>query len=62
MQPLLLVIRDLSSRDPRWDLSFGRARRIRDEVCEDLAAQSVRPGKYGTVLQPHNERDFLRDL
>lgn len=58
-----LVIRDLSSRDPRWDMSYGKARRIRDEVCEDLAARKAFGlAKYSTVLQPFNGRDMLRDL
>lgn len=58
-----LVIRDLSSRDLRWDLSIGRARRIRDEVCEDLAERKeFGLAKYGTILQPFNNRDMLRDL
>jgi hypothetical protein len=58
-----LVVRDLSSRDLRWDLSIGRARRIRDEVCDDLAARKAFGlAKYGTPLQPFNGRDMLRDL
>ena len=31
-----LVIKDLLSRDPRWDVSVGLARHIRDRVAEDL--------------------------
>lgn len=58
-----LVIRDLTSRDLRWDLSYGAARRIRDMVCEDLdARKKVGLERYGTLLRPHNGRDMLRDL
>lgn len=58
-----LVIRDLTSRDLRWDLSYGAARRIRDLVCEDLdARKKVGLERYGTLLRPHNGRDMLRDL
>lgn len=58
-----MVIRDLLSRDPRWDLSYGTGRHIRDRVTADLNdRKAFGLAKYGTVLQPFNGRDSLRDL
>src|SRR5712692_9563671 len=58
-----LVIRDILSREPQWDLSVGTARHIRDQVAADLFERK-RFGilKYGTILQAGNGRSFLLDL
>lgn len=58
-----LVIKDVLSRDPRWDLSVGTARHIRDRVADDLAKRKAFGlEKYKSYLQAHNGRDFLVDL
>jgi hypothetical protein len=58
-----LVIKDILSRDPQWDLSVGSARHIRDQVATDLLARKAFGlDKYGTALQTGNGRDFLLDL
>lgn len=58
-----MVIADIMSRDPHWDVSVGKARHIRDQVADDLLARKVFGlAKYGTVLQTGNGRDFLVDL
>lgn len=58
-----LVIQDILSRDPRWDLSVGTARHIRDRVAEDLLERKeFGLRKYKTMLQIGNGRDFLADL
>lgn len=58
-----LVIRDLLSRDPRWDLSYGEARHLRDRAAEGLRhRKEIGLARYGTILQPFNGRDSLRDL
>ncbi len=57
-----LVIQDILSRDPRWDVSVGKARRIRDQVADDLLARKVFGlRKYHTILQVDNDRNFLVD-
>jgi hypothetical protein len=46
-----LVIRDLLSRDPRWDVSVGSARHIRDRVADDLLKHKVgKVGAYRNLL------------
>lgn len=58
-----LVIRDIASRDPRWDLGIGTARHLRDQVAADLQARrDFGLQKYKTLLQAGNGRDFLLDL
>lgn len=58
-----LVIKDLLSREPQWDLSVGSARHLRDQVAEDLLARKeFGLDKYGTILQIGNGRNFLLDL
>jgi hypothetical protein len=58
-----LVIKDILSRDPRWDVSVGDARHIRDQVANDLLERKqFGLAKYETILQAGNGRDFLRDL
>jgi hypothetical protein len=58
-----LVIRDMLSRDPRWDLSYGTARHLRDRAAEGLRQRkALGLERYGTILQPFNNRDSLRDL
>jgi hypothetical protein len=58
-----LVIADILSRDPHWDVSVGQARHIRDQVADDLAARKAFGlDKYGTPLQVGNGRAFLVDL
>lgn len=58
-----MVIRDLLSRDPTWDLSYGAGRHIRDQVCQELVTRKeFGLAKYGTILQPGNGRDFLLDV
>jgi hypothetical protein len=58
-----LVIQDILSRDPHWDVSVGKARHIRDQVADDLLARKAFGlEKYGTVLQTANGRNFLLDL
>jgi hypothetical protein len=58
-----LVIKDILSRDLRWDLSVGSARHIRDRVADDLEGRKqFGLAKYGTTLQAHNGRDALLDL
>jgi hypothetical protein len=54
-----LVVRDLMSRDPKWDLSVGKAWRIRDAVVNDLMTRKG-AGRYGS--RPASTGDFLRDL
>lgn len=57
-----LVVRDILSRDLKWDLSVGTARHIRDRVAEDLEARKqLGLDRYGSILQAHNGRDMLRD-
>jgi hypothetical protein len=57
-----LVIKDILSRDPRWDLSVGSARHIRDRVANDLEGRKqFGLVKYGTTLQAYNGRDALLD-
>lgn len=58
-----LVIEDILSRDPRWDLSVGTARHIRDRVAADLDARKQHGrDKYGALLQAGNGRNPLVDL
>jgi hypothetical protein len=58
-----MVIADILSRDPQWDVSVGKARHIRDQVADDLMARKAFGlSKYGTILQTHNGRNFLTDL
>lgn len=58
-----LVIQDILSRDPQWDVSVGKARFIRDQVADDLMARKdFGYAKYGTILQVDNDRNFLIDL
>jgi hypothetical protein len=58
-----LVISDILSRDPRWDLSVGRARHLRDQVANDLLVRkNFGLEKYGTTLQARNGRDAVQDL
>jgi hypothetical protein len=58
-----LVIRDILSREPQWDLSVGSACHIRDQVAEDLLARKAFGlDKYKTILQTGNGRSFLLDL
>lgn len=58
-----LVIRDILSRPVSWDLSYGRAARLRDQVAEDLLARKeLGLARYGSLLQANNGRDALRDL
>lgn len=58
-----LVIADILSREPRWDLSVGPARHLRDQVAADLLTRKqVGLERYGSLLQAHNGRDSLRDL
>jgi hypothetical protein len=42
-----LVIKDILSREPQWDLSVGSARHIRDRVADDLLRHKA--GKVGAV-------------
>lgn len=58
-----LVIKDLLSRDLRWDLSYGTGRHLRDRVAEGLRhRKEIGLARYGSILQPNNGRDSLRDL
>ena len=58
-----LVVKDLLSREPQWDLSVGSGRHIRDQVADDLLARKeFGLSKYGTHLQTGNGRSFLLDL
>jgi hypothetical protein len=58
-----MVIKDLLSRDLRWDMSYGSARHLRDHVTEGLRQRKeLGVKRYGTPLQPDNGRDSLRDL
>jgi hypothetical protein len=58
-----LVVGDILSRNPQWDLSVGAARHIRDQVADDLLARKeFGRDKYGTILQAGNGRNFLNDL
>lgn len=58
-----LVIKDILSRDLRWDLSVGTARHIRDRVADDLLRRKGRGFQvYGTTLQTFNGRNALLDM
>jgi hypothetical protein len=58
-----LVIKDILSRDVRWDVSVGAARHIRDQVATDLLERKAFGlAKYHTILQVENDRNFLVDL
>lgn len=57
-----LVIADIMSRPVSWDLSYGKASRLRDQVADDLLARKQHGlNLYGSLLQAHNGRDALRD-